>query len=380
MKADRALWCWIAVALSSVLAGCGTMNIDIEPKPTAEGLPEVRKSPLHAGVYYSPQFATYDHVRVNGNVHAHVHLGPASVGYFDQLLARLFEKTSRVETLAADELAGKGVDVVVAPSLEHFDSPIGLEPYSERFGVAYRITLYTPGGVPASSWVVNGSVDHWGMIGGHLEAYIQKAGTEFVQTFEQESAPGLAAIAASRQRAPQRIDVAALRLSARRTELVSVDAKAREQLRKTGFVFVEVSATPKTAKPVLVRASDMRLRLKDGRVIDASPPSALLVVATANIGTPAVVGATPLFGLIASLATAAAASSESDKRRGSLSSSVGSEFFGERVLLEEKGMDGGVVFFRLPPGASADGATVTAWAVEPATAAGSQVEMPLTGR
>lgn len=371
--------CAAGALLSALVAGCGTMKFDLEATPVLDGLPQVNKSQLHAGLYYSPQFASYAHVRRYGEGEYHMHIGPASARYFDQLLPRVFAKVSRVEKLAADELAKKGVDVVVVPSLEHFDFPLGLEPYSERFGVAYRITLYTPLGVPLSSWVIYGTKDHWGTFGGHIEAYIQRAGTNFVETFEKQGGPGLATVTALRQRPAQPIDVPSLQFSARHTEPVSFDASAKAQLRKAGFVFVEVEGRVKAPRALVVRASDMQLRLKDGRMIDSSPPSALLVIAAGQTGTPVVAGVSPFGGIIASLAMQAAASAESDKQRGSLNRAASAEFFGERVIGQDTGQDGGVVFFRLPPGSSADGATVLLWALEPATAAGSQLQLPLLG-
>lgn len=375
----RAL-CSIALVLSGFLAGCGTTHHNMEATPTVESLPEAKRIPLHAGIYYSPQFASYIQQRRKGSGVFRMHIGAASVRYFDQLLPRMFEKTSRVETLASDELEKKGVDFVVAPSLEHFDFPLGLEPYSERLGVAYRTTLFTPRGVPVSSWVVYGTADHWKMFGGVIEAYIQQAGAKFVQTFDKEAAPGLAAVASSRRRVPQPIDIAALQLSARHAEPASLPANAREQLLKERFVFVEVSAAAKTSTPIAVRASDMRLRLKDGRMIGTSPPSALLSIAAAGGPNAAsVVGVPPLLGVVALLASETVASSASASRRELLSNALGVEFFGERMLREDNAKAAGIVFFRLPAGASADGATVIAWAVEPATAAGSEVEMPLLG-
>lgn len=370
--------CSIAVVSIALLMGCGTINHHFEPKPSAEGLPDIKKSPLHAGVYYSPQFASYVQVRKSGDQRVHWHIGPASVAYFDQILPRLFEQTSRTETLAGDELAKKGVDLVIVLSLEHFDYPLGLEPDSERFGVAYRITLCTPRGVPVSSWVVYGTASHWAWTGvSHVDRYIQQAGEKFVRTFERESAPGLAAVASSRQRAPEPIDVAALQLSARHTEPPRLSQDASKQLRDEGFVFVAVSAQPKTSREVVVRASDMRLRLNDGRVIEASSPSALLLIATREATTPIVAGVSPLFGIVATLAMEASVSAGSEERRAVLNNTLGASYFGERVLRADKGEDGGIVFFRLPPKASADGATLIAWALEPASAAGSHVEMPL---
>jgi hypothetical protein len=319
-----------------MLAGCSSMTFDVHP--ALEGLPEVRKSPLHAGVYYSPQFAAYEHVRKNGSIAVHVRIGAASVQYFDALLPRVFEKTSRVETLSGDELAKKGVDVVISPSIEHFDFPMGLEPYSPQYGVAYRMTLLTPSGVPAASWVVTGTADHWKMIGGHLEA-----------------------------------------MSARRTELAELGQGQVERLRAARFVCVQVTALPKTARPLVIRASDMHLRLKDGRVIDSLPPSSLLeAIATASAVSTVVVPS--VVGVVANLAASSAASSNSHSERQLLDTAVGQAFFGERVLRQDQGEDGGIVFFRLPQGESDDGATVTAWVVDPESADGAEVELPLAAR
>lgn len=367
--------CSITVLAGALLAGCSTMTF--QPHPTLEGLPEVKKSPLHAGVYYSPQFAAYEHVRKSGNIAVHMAMGAASMPYFDALFSRVFERTTRVETLSAEALEKKGVDVVVAPSIEHFDFPVGLEPYSERYGVVYRITLYTPRGVPAASWLVRGTADQWKMIGGHLEAYMQEAGKQFLETFDRESAPVLALIAAHRKSSGG-IDVAALGLAARRTELAELGKEQVEHLRQAGFVCVEVTSRPKTQRPLLVRASDMHLRLKDGRVVDPLPPSSLLeVTATATAVSTNVYPS--LVGALVTLAESSAAGKRSSGERELLDSTVGGTFFGERVLRQEKGEDGGVVFFRLPEKASDEGASVIAWVVDPQSADGAEVEMPLAG-
>lgn len=365
--------CWMAVFSGVLLAGCSTISLDVHP--ALADLPEVKKSPLHAGVYYSPQFAAYEHVRKNGDIAIHVRIGAASVQYFDGLFPRLFEKTSRVESLSSEELAKKGVDVVISPSIEHFDFPMGFEPYSPQYGVAYRITLFTARGVPVASWVVSGTADHRNMLGGHLEAYVQNAGTQFLGGFERESASALAAIASHRA-ATAGIDTASLGLSARRTELAELGQGQVERLRAARFVCVQVTMLSKTARPLVIRASDMHLRLKDGRVIDSLPPSSLLeAIATESPVTTAVVPS--VVGVLANLAASSAASSSSHNQREGFDNAVGQAFFGERILRQDAGEDGGIVFFRLPQEESDEGATVTAWVVDPASVDGAQVDMPL---
>src|SRR5436190_1778353 len=110
-----------AIVALALLNGCGTMSF--EPNASLEGLPAAKKAPLHAGVYYSPQFAQYMYARKSGNITVNVALGQASTRYFDELFARVFDKTSRLDKIDSEELSAKGIDLVAGVSLEHFDLP-----------------------------------------------------------------------------------------------------------------------------------------------------------------------------------------------------------------------------------------------------------------
>jgi hypothetical protein len=110
----------IAILAISLLCGCATTS-RIDPEPKTDGLPTVTKLPVHAGVYYSPQFANQEHTRIAGKNTYVTRIGPASVRLFDDMLPRVFEKTTRISQLSADEYGAKQIDVLVVPSLEHFD-------------------------------------------------------------------------------------------------------------------------------------------------------------------------------------------------------------------------------------------------------------------
>lgn len=174
----------IAAMSLALLAGCAT-TMTFEPKPSIESLPAVtKKIPLHAGVFYSQEFSQYRHVRMSGKHTVVVPIGAASIRYFDELLPRVFEKTSRITDASSETLSANGIDVVVSVSLEHYDFPLGLAPYSEQYSVAYRTTFTTAAGVPIASRVVTGTANHWKMfaaIDGITEAYMRDAGAKFLE-------------------------------------------------------------------------------------------------------------------------------------------------------------------------------------------------------
>jgi hypothetical protein len=113
-----------------------------------DSLPSVPKSPIRAGVYYSPQFSAQEFTRAGGSHIYVVPIGTASVRLFDDLYPRVFDKTVEMTSLSTEEFAAQSVDVVIAPSLEHFDFGIGMDSDSDRYSVSYRMTLYSGQGVP----------------------------------------------------------------------------------------------------------------------------------------------------------------------------------------------------------------------------------------
>ena len=82
----------LAIAL---LSGCA-MTARWEPAPQTEALPQVAKHPVHAGVYYSPQFEKHEQTRTSGGIVFAVPIGSASVQLFDNVLPRVFENVARV--------------------------------------------------------------------------------------------------------------------------------------------------------------------------------------------------------------------------------------------------------------------------------------------
>lgn len=369
----------IALMSIALLAGCAT-TMTFEPKPGTQGLPAVtKKVPLHAGVSYSQEFSEYKHVRMSGKHTVVVPIGAASVRYFDELLPRVFAKTSRVADPSSEALSADGIDVVVSVSLEHYDFPLGLAPYSEQYSIAYRATFTTTAGVPIASWVFTGTANHWKMLAavdGITEAYMRDAAAKFLEACERETSGALAAVAAHRSGKTVPIDASILTLSARRTAITGLDESRAKRLRETGLVPIEVATASNSQRPLTVRASDMRLRLANGQLVFPATASALLE-AMSDSYTPSFVpsshGGLLALGVVAFLAT----ESQSHGERKTVHEATNQTFFRDRSLEPNK-TETGIVFFRLPKDAPAtEGASLTVWVVDPATADGVRVAVPV---
>ena len=361
----------VATLLIALLAGCGITN-RVKPTPRTDALPAAAKSPVHAGVFYSPQFADQEKVRAIGPNTFVVAIGTASVRLFDDLYSRVFEKTSRVSSRSPDELNAQGIGVVVAPSFEHFDFRSGFDADNERYSVTYRTTLYTIQGVPVASWKVFGNAPSrtMGSLQGWIEDDMTDAAYKFLQSFEREAAPALTAIAKIQGSPAVPLDVGNVVLTAGRTQMPGLDPKAAALLQESGVVPVRVTAQSKAEGELVVRASDMRLRLRDGRIIEPLSVSAVLGILEKTSQTALLLGG-PL------LVFAQERSKQSEQE---LQSKAGSQsLFEDRALVNGK-EESGIVLFRLPKDMkSAEGATLTVWVVDPPSARGAQIELPLSG-
>ena len=362
----------LAIAL---LGGC-----TIAPVTQTEGLPRVSKHPVNAGVYYSPQFAKQEKTRTRGIHVFTVPIGPASVQLFDNVLPRVFEKTSRLSTLSTDEIAAKQADVVLVPSLENFDFRMVSDSDSERYSVIYRFTLYSNQLVPVTSWVVKGKerAKRARSNENEVENNMRDAATKFVRGFDSNAGPALAAIERQSKGQGSPIDRRGVVLGATRSDLPDLDPKVATALRAAGVVAMKVVARNGTDRPLVMRASDVRLKLKNGSVLEPATVSAILSlldeVSYAGLATDVLVGT--FFG---GLVVDSEQKSQQEERERQ-STAVDRALFRERTLGKGKA-ESGVIPFIVPKGTAAeDAVSLTAWIVDPASADGLRIEVPLAKR
>ena len=379
---NRLIFAWATVLAAVLSAGCATTHRydAAEVTPRVEELPAATKRLVHAGVYYSPQFADEHRARTTGPTTFDVPIGAASVSLFDELFSKVFIKTSRISDLSPEELTAKGVDVAVAPALEHFDFRTGFDPDSVRWSVAYRITLYSQRGVPVASWVVTGNGPE-GMLTTSIENDLKDAATNFLNGFEHNAGPALAAVARDREARSAAIAPREVVISASLTKLPGLDPKVVAALRKAGVVPIRVTARSTSERHLLMRASDMRLHLKNGALIAPSSTTSILNVLEQDEGEAYNTWFTGVFflGSLGGIAAATADTQSHGEQREAESGVITKSLFSDRKLNngEEKS---GIVLFGLPKGTQRpESATLSAWIVDPVTADGAQVSVAIVG-
>jgi len=363
--------------IAALLSGCTfTHHVDIKPR-TPELAPPA-KSPVHAGIYYSPQFSSLEDTRTTGSHIWVVPIGAASVRLFDDMLPRVFEKTSRVSKLSFEDLRAQGIEVVVAPTLEHFDFRTGLDADSDRYSVSYRTTLYSNRGVPVESWVVFGNAPSktMGSIWSWIEDDMSDAAGRFLQGFERNAGPALAAITKSSGAESTALDVHSVVMTAKQAELPGLSPKLIAALQEAGVVTLQVVAQSDTERRLVVRASDMRLLLKDGQVIEPSSVSSVLSILEQTSQTGGAVAA--LIGAPFGVLTTYLEQRSNQNERELQFRTGGQSVFEDRTLSKGK-QETGIVLFRLPKGVkAAETTTLTAWVVDPSSAQGTQMEGALS--
>jgi len=365
----------IAALVVTLVSGCAsTHKLNIDPR--LDDLPQTTKVPLRAGIYYSRQFSSQEYTRTSGSDTFVVPIGASSVRMFDDIFPRVFETTTRISNLSEEEFETKGIDVAIAPSLEHFDFFIGFDKDSERYSVVYRMTLYTKQGVPAASWLVPGNKPSkafgiWRMI----ENDMTDAAAGFLQDFGHNAGPALDIMEKKDAGEVPAVDLHDVALTAKRTALPGLDPQQLAAMQEAGIVTVEVTALNQTERSLVARASSMRLKLGNGQIVEPLTVSSALSVLDKTShtgGTLAFFTGAPV-GLLATYAEQQSSQAERELQF----KAGGQALFEDRLLNKDK-EESGIVLFRVPLDMKGtEGSTVLVWVVDPATAEGMQAEVSL---
>lgn len=364
---DRAL---AAGCASIFLASCASA-----PEPA----PPVPKQAVHAGVFYSPQFVAAKFYRGFPPQGIETAYGAESVRMLDEALAQIFEKVTRVDSLSPEELHAKRVDLVVVPSVEYLELPIGFAGHDpDKYAIVYRTTLRTKSAVPLGSWLVSGSVSPWSFFKPTdrllIDGYIADAGKNYVARFDRD----MTRMALAKTEARVQPSAALARLAAVPVPFPLVDEALAATLKERGIVAVRVTASSPADAGLLMRRSDMRLQLADGEILESMPPSLVfeafqragIGVAVTGGGYFAVTPAGVAIGGVINAGRVGAA------RQQGFYQLVPPVLFGDRKLTKDQEQSG-VVVFQAPNPAALQHAVFTAWAVDPLGGNAAEFVVPL---
>lgn len=175
--------------VAALISGCSHA---IPLKASVDRPPNINKLPLMIGVYYSPEFRTYQHARARGQVQFVAPQGQASAALFDQVLPMIFESVVPVPSRPPLAEASPKVAAVIEPKIEEFDFDFPWTPFgSYTAQIVYRLTLHSPEGTPFASWTVKGSGErgsglaatHAPLIGEAVDLAMQDAAMKFMVGF-----------------------------------------------------------------------------------------------------------------------------------------------------------------------------------------------------
>jgi hypothetical protein len=368
---------------ASLFSGCSFKHT-IKINPPLEELPEVAREPCCVGVYYSPDFRTYQHRRASGPHWVIAPLGEASIAMFDRVFPMVFEKVVQVTDLPP--FLGKQDDIVavIEPRIEAFHFRLGMEKESERCSVTYRITVYTLDGVPVSSWIVKGkgAASYWDSpVWNHINLDMQDAAIKVIREFHESLDSGnLAFLSKSRaqeyQKSAPPLDKNLVFAAAQ--PFVNPERLKEEfgiPLNEAGIIVIKVSLRNDSEQALLVRGSDIHLVLSDGKRIAPVCPMAVTSKLEEVSHTGAAVAA--IFGAGLGLLASFAEDAEKSKKRIELINKLQAKQLGERVLGKSDAAEAFVYFIPAQGTPAFNEASLAFWVIEPDTAGGIRVELPL---
>ena len=262
--------------------GCMTTH-KIHANPSLEKLPEVEKLPLKAGIYYSPEFKSYEHARIFGPHKYVVPIGQDSIKLFDKIFPQIFDETIHVDSLPPYAVTPAEVDIVLEPFIEHFHFRLGMEPLAEKHNVTYRFTLYTLDGAPVSTWRVMGKPgakkQSTFVVYRHIDVDLEDAGIKFLAGFKEDS--HILEIVDQLNRTKglptdsQRPDLHIVFDAQPAVEYIHLKDGKDVSLNEGGIVVIKVMLENRGETPINVNVANFRLILPGGKAIAPSGVSAI---------------------------------------------------------------------------------------------------------
>lgn len=180
-------------------AGC-TFQVPIEPLESVNRPAGIAEVPAMIGVYYSPEFLSYEHKQtVYGGHKLRFEIGQSSADHFDQVFLALFRNIRIVGQRPPLSDSSPNVDAVIEPRIESVairdPSLFGWTGWWD-VRLTYLFTLFATQGEPLASWTIEGvgqntrSVDWTGVAGENIAAEavnraLQDAGEKFLTGFAQ---------------------------------------------------------------------------------------------------------------------------------------------------------------------------------------------------
>jgi len=355
------------------------------PTPQLYDLPPVTKHPYHAGIYYSPGFRSAQHYEKYQKGGHTVEVGAASVLMLDQIFPRVFEKTSNLDSLSAEEARRKGVDLIVVPTLESFQFHRDLSRgrNTAPLDMSYRFTFWSKDGRPGPSWTIDsGFLD----LDRDVTEVMERTARRVLLRLEWESA-AVSQVATG---------MAARNLAPASQILISTSSPALlypAGTAGTRLLPLRVRADSQDDRALRVQPLDMRLKLSSGQVLEplsisevvslvertrsirpAKQESELMLLTTLlNLGNPVATAPTQ-----ASLADQEAASREFARDRRGIEDGLNAQAFKPNVLAKGTASEG-LVYFPLPASSNEEGAILSGWVVEEKSAASAAFEVPVRG-
>jgi len=145
-------------ALVFLSFGC---KVSLNPK--VDPLPMIKPIPLDVGVYFSPEFRSYEYryegYKISGEPgdKESFAIGDASVDLFNQLFQGMFKSTVEVQQRPTLSSSGMKLAGVIEPNIEEFKLTKSQEQPGRRrryrVQLTYRFTVYAPDGKISVFWV-----------------------------------------------------------------------------------------------------------------------------------------------------------------------------------------------------------------------------------
>ena len=280
----------ITIFLLVLNTSCIT-DIVIDTHPVTKNAPShLNPVNLSAGIYFSPEFKNYKHIRRFSDFRYIAPVGSSSYDMLKTTFSHLFTKATEIDEATFHGLKKHNFDVLIEPNIESYHFMLGFDKRSIHHSILYRFNISSADHTPTRIWRVHGLADlplkPFQVVWSHTKNDLDNArSTIYQQTaevFSQFSKTGSAKPYTKFSIKPDNfsIDITAQQSYQLVTEsdtIFSTSNNDIETLNQQGIIVIHASIHNKSNKALVFQGYNTRLVFDASRQIALSDASLVAI-------------------------------------------------------------------------------------------------------
>ncbi len=257
---------FLLFVLIFLTVSCVVLTFKVPINPKLDNIPKTKKADATVGIYYSPEFKNYIHLRIYSNDKIQAAIGAKSVEVINKVFSDSFDNVVEVSAIPG---GSDKIDYYVEPILMAHDfKAVYNDKKSDRQEIVVNFTFYSNEGMPIKSFKIRGKDPLYKKRRGwkHVSYDMENLALNLAKELAEFSMPDMGQ---GRVESPIKKDD--IKLTANVVQGLEKQVKEFDSDLESYYVIpVEIDLKNISGNPITFRNTDIRLILENKRKI---PPA-----------------------------------------------------------------------------------------------------------